>query len=786
MLKNWKLSAIAAFSLTIAMALGILAAALSDLMLLRPPLAANPATLVSIFTDTPKNRFEKISYPDYEYYRDHSRAFSGIAAYPNSIGLNSATFENHYVMLSTCAVSDNYFSVMGIKPVAGRFFEEGDDRKQTPVVVLTYAGWKRFHRDPNIIGKQLFYGHDPRTIIGIAPKNFKGAAFGFEADLISHFSSDETGGGRGQLRLVLLGRLKPGVSLPQARAELDGLSRQLAAAYPKEDHDRVASLMPARVLAPGDASDARMISALLTIIIFFILLIACANAANLLLAIATGRRKEALIKTALGASRARLIREFLIETGALCLISAVCGCGLAWVVIAKFSEFETRLPGFGKLRLAADLHIDWVVIGASAAMVMVACLATGIAPALYGSSVNVASALTGEVAIGGTRKGVIRNGLVIVQVAVSTLVLMGVALSFRSLQNLRNVDPGFSARNLAGIMAGKDDRNFTEAKAHDFYRSLREAAEKLPGVEAVTLAAGMPLNLGGSDADIRTETAETLHVQGGTVDDDFFSTVGIRLLAGRAFDASDTKARGEVVVISRELAKRLWRDATALGQTIHFADGKRTARVIGVVADIKLSEIDEAPKPFLYFPLSQSARPYITLIVRTSGSPRLWIEPLARSVMKLDVVMPVPPVTLDDVLDLTVLVNIWIFEAVSGISALALLLAVLGLFGAVSYAVGERRRELGVRIALGALPSQLMTMILRSTGIVAGSGILIGVAMGVATTVLLRSQLYGIHAVEWTALVPVSVVMLAIACTVAFMAARGATYMDPMRVLRHN
>ena len=395
-LKNWKLSAVAAFSLTIAMALAVVGFAISDILLLRPPLAKNPADLVSIFTRTPQECFGRVSFPDYEYYRDNNRVFTDIAAYPNSIGLNAATFEDRIAILTSCPVSDNYFSVMGIQPLAGRFFEKGDDRKKAPSVVLTYAGWLRFNRDPNIIGKRIYYGHEGMTIVGIAPPNFKGAAFGFEPDVMTHFDLNDDYRRRDDRRFILLGPIETRRSNATRADGSRDVVTAARAAYPKEDDDRIADLAPASTQAPDNVSDARLISALLIVAIFLILLIACANAANLLLAIATGRRREALIKIALGASRGRLIREFLLETGALCVVSAICGLALAGFVMAKFSEFQTRLPGFGELRVAADLHVDGAVFAASAAMVLVACLTTGIAPALYGSSVNLAGALAAK------------------------------------------------------------------------------------------------------------------------------------------------------------------------------------------------------------------------------------------------------------------------------------------------------------------------------------------------------------------------------------------------------
>ena len=788
MVKNWKLSAIAAFSLTVAMALGIFAFTIADILLLRPPLAKNPQDLVAIFSSAPKEPFGRISFPDYEYYRDHNRTLTGIAAYANSIGINAGTFENHIVIVSASPVSDNYFSVLGIEPLAGRFFEQGDDRKHTPVIVLTYSGWTRFHRDPHIIGKKILYGHNALTIIGIAPKNFKGAAFGFEPDTIGHFNLNDDDLRPGNRRYILLGRLRPGVSVQQARGDLQALSRQLAETYPKADANRRAGVEPATTQPPDNRADARLYSALLLLAIFFVLLIACANAANLLLAIATGRRREALIKLALGASRGRLIREFLGETGVLCLLSALCGFALAWLAIAKFSEFEARLPGFGQLRLAADLQTDSAVFIASVVMVLIATLATGIAPALYGSSVHLASALSGEIVVGGTKRGVIRNGLVIAQVAISTLVLIGVALCYRSLHNLRSVDPGFSSRNLAGMLVGTNDQEINDAKARQFYSRLRAAASVVPGVEAVALSSGMPLQLGGAGADVRRDNPSQapVRIRGGFVDENYFSTAGIRLLSGRAFNALDDEKAPEVVIVSKEMARRLWPGSDPVGRSIHLGDGQRVARVIGVAADVKIGELDEAPQPFMYFALAQHALPYITVVVRTAGDPRLWVEPLERAMMRLDVRLPVPPMTRNDVIDLAVLFNTWVFNAVSAVSALALLLAVIGLFGAVSYSVGERRRELGIRVALGALPAHLLRMILANTLAVTGAGVVLGVALGVVATILLRSQFFGIHRVEWMALLPVAAGMLALASLIACFASRRATRLDPMEVLRHN
>jgi putative ABC transport system permease protein len=269
------------------------------------------------------------------------------------------------------------------------------------------------------------------------------------------------------------------------------------------------------------------------------------------------------------------------------------------------------------------------------------------------------------------------------------------------------------------------------------------------------------------------------------VDGDYFATAGIRLLEGRTFDASDAPVGQEVAIVSREAARRLWSGRDLLGRTIRFVDGKRTAKVIGIAADVKLQDLDESTQPLMYFALSQHASSYVTLIARTRGDPRLWKAPLELAARGVGARLPLTPMTMEDVMDLSLMTQIWIFECVAGLSALALLLAVLGLFGAVSYSVGERKRELGIRVALGALPSHLLKMILRQTLTVVGAGVAVGLAMGIAASTLLRSQFFGVHRVEWTALVPVAIAMTLVACVIAQFAARGAVHADPMDTLRH-
>jgi hypothetical protein len=316
------------------------------------------------------------------------------------------------------------------------------------------------------------------------------------------------------------------------------------------------------------------------------------------------------------------------------------------------------------------------------------------------------------------------------------------------------------------------------------YSRLREEALKMAGVEAVSLAEGMPMQVGGSWNELRAGDASqpAVGMRGAVVDSDYFATAGIRMMEGRAFDASDAPGGVEVAIVSKEAARRLGADV--VGRTLRFADGKRVVKVVGIAADVKLQNLDEPTQPLIYFALSQHPSEMLTLMARTAGDPRLFgiaLDRLVRGVARV----PLPPATIGDVMNLSLVSQTWIFECVAGLSALALFLAVLGLFGAVSYSVGERKRELGIRVALGALPSHLLKMILGQTLAVTGAGVAAGLALGIVASTLLRSQFYGVHRVEWMALGPVGIAMTLVACLIAYIAARGAVRADPMDTLRH-
>jgi predicted permease len=798
LLKNWKLTSLAAFSLSVAMAVSVVGLSVFNAVLLRPPAAASPDRLVTIYTRSPASQVENVSYPDYRYYRDNNQVFSGVAAFPYSVSKFAMSFGDRDEIGTMNVVSDNYFTVMGIRPAVGQAFSSGDDDKKTPVAMLSYSCWKRWGADPEIVGKTLTLRRHALTIVGVAPKNFTGTVFGFGTDVFvtlgtaaNIFQQSNSLADRSDRGLLLVARSKNDAKPQQARAEIEALSGQLAAAYPQADKGRVAVLTNFRVLPPDSLSTAQLISGVLIAIVLLVLLIACANVANLLLGLAAGRRQEVLIRVALGATRGRLIRQLLTESMILCAASGIAGFLIASVPLAKFSDFNASIPVFGAFEFAANFRADATVLAMTLGLIVIASLAAGLTPALHSSKPNLAAAMTGEMAVGGTRKGIVRNVLVVIQVAVCTLVMVGVGLCLRSLNNLREVNPGFTERNLAAVMIDLQESGYSEAQGRKFYEDLRQAASQLYGVESFSLAPELPLGDTVWDQDeVHLEgaangTQQHPKIAYTAVDANYFETLGIPLLAGRTFESSDTEKSSEVVVVNHKMAETYWPQENPVGKRIRIDNGNRVVTVAGVVGDGKYSDLDEPTRPYMYYNLAQHYQTGIALIIRTKGNPRQWLEPLSQIVRKLGARTAWPPVALDEWMRVTLFVPTLTLDVVGGLGALALLLAAVGLYGTIFHSVSERKKEIGIRVALGARPSHLLRLFLRQTAIVSGLGVLIGVLLGIAATIVFDSQFYGIRPVEPRVLIPAALLMVLISMAIAYTAARPWIKASPMDAVRH-
>jgi predicted permease len=630
-------------------------------------------------------------------------------------------------------------------------------------------------------------------VVGVAPKEFTGSFYGFNGDLLTSLPRVDPGYTKRDARyFILLARLKPGVSRRQAQADMATISSQLASAFPKEDKDVAAVVTRATLFPPSDP-DIQIGFAILMGFVMLVLLVACANVANLLLAVAVGRRQEASIKLAVGAPRGRLIREFLQESALISVASAAIGYLTAASLIARFSNFSIELPMMGTYSLGFTLRLDATVVGATLALMLIAIFATGLAPALYASRPDLAQVLGGEIVVGGTRKNARRKALVIVQVAVCTLALVGMGLCQRSLYNLRHTDPGFSQRKLVAVTIYPQDKaqdkandKAKEERGQELQGKVRSTVSSLAGVESVTLVSSLPLALGYNELPVKLpDSDKKISVGQASVDGAYFSTFGIQLLHGRVFDSGDRENTPEVAIINHTMAEMLWPGQEALGKTVLTGDTPHKALVIGVAADGKYESFDEKPRAALYFALRQHFQPTVIAVARTRNDPRLWVEPVRQAVRGLGIELPFAPVTYDSWTNFTLLSERVTAASFAGLGVLGVLLAVVGMFGAISYSVSERKKELGIRVALGARSGQLLSMVLRETLRITGVGIAIGILLGIGVTGALRSEFYGLSTVEFAVLVPVAAAMLAISVLVAWLCARSWIRIDPMEAVRH-
>jgi putative ABC transport system permease protein len=443
------------------------------------------------------------------------------------------------------------------------------------------------------------------------------------------------------------------------------------------------------------------------------------------------------------------------------------------------------MPMLGAYSIGLNLHADVTVAAFTVALMLIAILATGLAPALYASSPNLAQVLNGEIVVGGRRKNFRRSVLVVVQVAISTVVLVGMGLCERSLYNLRHADTGFSARNLVAVTVYPPEGS-SEAKARELYAAFRDAVRVLPGVESVSLAKDLPLVLGYGNIEVRSSgNDQKFSVSQTTVDENYFSTFGIPLVAGRVFNSGDREKSPNVAVINHKLAETLWPGQDPLGRTIETLNPPQKATVVGVTVDGKYGEVDEAPQSVMYSALSQHYLAGITAIARTSVDPHSLVGPLDEITQKQGMFHLFHPITFTEWSNFNLLVQRVTAGSVAVLSMLGLVMAMLGLFGAISYSVSERKKEFGIRVALGAERRELLKMILRETAWITGIGVALGLSLGIAVTALLRSQFYGISSVEWFVLLPVSAVMMAVSLVVAWVSARPWMTADPLEAVRH-
>src|SRR6266566_3181974 len=695
-------------------------------------------------------------------------------------------------------VSANYFDAIGVHPILGRGFEPGEDsgRNAHPVTVISHQLWQgRFKGDPQIIGKTQRLNGVMHTIVGVTPEGFYGTFVGWAMQFWVPASMEETfeAGGykledRGARWIEAYVRLKPGVTLAQAQQEISAVAQRLEADYPATNRGRGIKLWPLWQTPFNNAGTLLPTLEIMLAVVVFVLLIACANVGNLLLVRSFARRHEMTVRLAIGAGRGRLLKQLFTEGLILSAFGAAGGILVAyWCRHALVLLFPARrgvamhLPG----------EIDWRVLAVSAGVCLIATLLLGLVPAMQTGKIDLAGALKADSAgvVGGRGRAWIRSGLVVMQVSLSFVLLVGMGLLLQSLQKIRTTSPGFSTHGVLETVVPLVSAGYDAPRAQSFQDELLERVKALPGVESAAFGRMTPLSYGSfSSAPIAVDgyqapPEEQPIVQYNEVGPDYFATMGIPLVSGREFTRADDEKAALVAVVNETMAAKYWRGKNPIGERVQVKG--RWMQVVGVAKDSKYQSVRETPKPFFYVPLRQNFSRGADLFIRTPLNAETMATALAREVHTLDPGLALYEViTLQEQLDRSTSPQLVAVTLVGVLGGLALLLAAIGLYGVMSYAVSQSTRELGLRMALGAGASNLLRLVMSRGLVLTAGGVLLGTAAALALTRLLGNLLYKVSPRDPLVFGSAFAVMTIASLAACFLPAWRATRTDPARALR--
>jgi predicted permease len=751
------------------------------------------------------------SYPDYLDYRDQSRSFDGMAAATGSREFSLAREGGEPELLRGEFVTANYFDVLGVGASRGRTFVEEEGREPAHVVVLGQALWRtRFGSDPSIVGRRISLNGLGFTVVGVAAENFAGTEAGLARQLWVPLSMEpvlnppDAGAttfargpdalhDRNDYWLSVIARLKPDVGREQAASELAGLARRVAESnggrVSEETLRRVQLLQMSGGVDPSDREEALPIAGLVMGVVALVLLIACANIAGLLVARAAVRRRETAIRQALGATRRRLVRQWLTES----VLLGVAG-GAAGLLLALWAN-DLMVSYAGGTPLASlDLRLDLRVLAFTFLVSVATGIVFGLAPALQASRLDIVTALKTEdtLARTGSRRSRLRSAFVAAQVTLSVVLLVCAGLFIRSLRNAHTIDPGFRVERALTATVDLGLLRYREAEGDNFYRELLSRVESQPGVERASLVRYAQLGSSFAQGQVVAEGKAAGGEDGmstgfNVVGPRYFETMGTRLVRGRDFTEADREGAPPVAVVNETLASLLWPGEDPLGKRLSFEGPEGPfLEVVGVARDGKYRSLGDRPRPYLYRPLFQSYQPRMTLVVRTSGEPTALAGAVRAQLHALDPNLPVAEArTLEEQFDLSLLPARVAAYTLGGFGLLALALAAIGVYGVVSYSVAQRTREIGVRVALGAGARDVLRLVLGEGLSVVGLGLALGLALAFAAARLFAGFLYGVGAADPLTFVFVPALLGAIALAAGYLPARRATKVDPMVALRH-
>lgn len=783
----------------ISMALGIGANtsifSLVDTALLRPLAVKEPSQLVELY-GTLQNGAEWSlqSYPNYKEYRDRNTVFSGLSVY--RVVVSSLTVNNSSQRVWGYLVSGNYFDVLGVKPMLGRSFlpEEDQTPDSHPVAVISYNCWqRRFGGDPAVVGKTVQFNTRPFTVIGVAPKGFIGTEVAYDPEMfvpVMMAKTIEPGSTwlekRDSNNLFTVGRLKSGVSFAQAKPALETLTAKLAQDYPENVGFGIRLGKPG-LFIPDIANSVFAFTALLAAVGALVILLACVNLANLLLARATERRREIAVRLAIGASRRRLVRQLLTESLLISLSGGAAGVLLSAAINSAVRGI--RLPS--DITLLFDLRTDWRVL----TFALLLSIATGILfsliPALQSSKPQLVPALKDESSMAGFRRSRLRNFLVVAQVSLSLVLLISAGLIVRSLQAAQKMRPGFNPENAVAISFDVSLQGYDEERGRAFQKRVLERARALPQIENAALTDNLPLGLNYNSSGIYVEGSEftgasnlpiAIPIDSGP---GYFDAMGIPL-RGRDFRDDENKKENRVAIVNETFGKKFLNGQDPIGRRFNWhGPSDPFFEIVGVVPDGKYNSLGEDAKPAVYTPFYRDYTGLVTLIARTHSDPRQVLNALRAEVKKLDPSISVYAAkTLKEHLGTSLFPARMAAIALGSFGVLALILAAVGIYGVMSHVVAGRTREIGLRMALGAQFSDVQKLILKQGMFLAAIGSVCGLVIALGGARMMKSLLYGVSTSDPITFTSVALLLFGIAFLACWIPARRASRVEPMIALR--
>jgi predicted permease len=771
----------------------------------------DPARLVEIFTLDQRKIFGAAnnnalpnSFPNGHDIQQRAQSFSGVTVYesfttPVSMTVNGQP-NQYFAQLS----SGNYFDVLGVHAQLGRTFrpEEDSTAGAGPVVVLNHGFWERvLAANPNVIGQNVLINGQGFSIIGVAPKGFQGTAVIGGPDMWIPMSMHDqilTGftkqlfNERRFLGYSSVGRLKEGATPEQAKAELQAIALDLEKAFPLANKGRSFTLQPLleSSIAANQRDQFKRAGIMLMAVVGIVLVIACFNIANLLLARASGRKREMSIRAAIGASRRRIVTQLLTEALVLAIAGGALGLGLALAARDVMWRFRPpQLPADGM-----DLSLDWHVMTFTFLVAIITGLIFGLAPALQGSRPDLVSELK-ERAGGDLRKGsrfTVRDVLISLQVMVCLIALVGAGLFLVSLRNARAMDTGFDTHNLAMLSFDLGALNYDAPRAREFERRALEAAQNTPGVRGAALSSTIPLFNGGFGRTLFKEGEDNNNGQSGHVSQfsvmspEYLQTMGIAMVRGQGFDSTIRENTPRVAIINETAAKQIWPNEDPIGKRFTFFRDTSATQVIGIVRDSKYNALGEPPRPYMYVPLIQNPDAAVTVFFRTQGDPRSALSSVRAQVQAMDRNLPITNVwPIGEVISQSLWASSFGASLLTVFAMIAMALCAVGIYGVVGYSVGQRIREFGIRLALGAQPRDVLLMVLKQSALIMSAGLALGLVAAFFLARLIVSFLYGVNTNSPLAFLAMALVLASVGVFASYIPARRAAKVDPIVALHY-